>query len=885
MDFIPPEAKEFVPPEAEAFVPPEASEFVPLEASNLGEVTKRVLPPETSISATPYDIQLNDVAPSAMYSSASPTADLALAAQGVKSVGTAALHPIQTAKTLANIGRGVYEVAKEVPMAVKGLGTVASDLLNAVPELPTSGMWNALTKEKATSKFSEVAARAINEIKNAAFKTKAPVTDVIPDIQKEFTVELPSDRGVPKFAATNREGQILSGHRTIAQTLAEVQSATPEEKVAAREAYAKAAGYIDKEGVFFPVEDVPFSDISAPVVNVKSGQVLRTEPTVASPALQEEQLLLDLKKAKFKGFTEPITIPPALPSPISVKTPIQEVIDSWSGTKSVVANDAKELGASIRGAVSEGRTPIIDSIVKTGKAPTVEEYKDAINKLRTVAVTASKDEAATALKHADALEKALLESPAKNGVLQLHPEEKEIVQQVQAFYDESLKASKQIGTIKGEIEGYTGPEMYYPSKVKDIQSQGRLSNTPFARERTEGTILEKISEGRTPRTLDLGDQMQVYHLSTGNAIANKAMVLGVKDSGLINYSGKGVRIQSPTFRVAFNTDKGVIVKDAYATPEVAKAINNLTTPGFMSRHPWLQKIQDYSQWQKMWTLTLSAFHFKALAVESIGKGMSPFSFVEGLDLAKTSPEIYRNMLRAGLTSGDARTFGGALTDIALPTASKGVLSDLKQIFDTALWDRVYKGYKIMNTNNVMVRNINRGIEPTRALELATADSNASFGGLNLEKIGRNKETQEAFRFLALSPDWTESKIRQVIMLTGRGTGAITPQEVRAVQQEARATWARIGVYLVAQSIVDQVAPGILPGMKETGVRDVTKLLTSPDRYVTGKMSPVGKSVFDFLTGNKLRALTTDQIPVPIGISQVAKTAASLFMPSSEKQGK
>ena len=65
--------------------------------------------------------------------------------------------------------------------------------------------------------------------------------------------------------------------------------------------------------------------------------------------------------------------------------------------------------------------------------------------------------------------------------------------------------------------------------------------------------------------------------------------------------------------------------------------------------------------------------------------------------------------------------------------------------------------------------------------------NDDFGGLHLERIGRNPTWQHAFRLIALAPDWTESNIRTVTGMFKRAEKGGYP----AQRQLYRRFWARI----------------------------------------------------------------------------------------------
>ncbi|MDX1700842.1 MAG: hypothetical protein R3250_09505, partial [Melioribacteraceae bacterium] len=64
--------------------------------------------------------------------------------------------------------------------------------------------------------------------------------------------------------------------------------------------------------------------------------------------------------------------------------------------------------------------------------------------------------------------------------------------------------------------------------------------------------------------------------------------------------------------------------------------------------------------------------------------------------------------------------------------------------------------------------------------------NNDFGGLHLERLGRDPTMQHIFRFLALAPDWTESNFRTVLKLFKQ-----KGEDAAAIRQMYRDFWFRI----------------------------------------------------------------------------------------------
>ncbi|HUV71677.1 MAG TPA: hypothetical protein VMW25_01575, partial [Clostridia bacterium] len=83
-----------------------------------------------------------------------------------------------------------------------------------------------------------------------------------------------------------------------------------------------------------------------------------------------------------------------------------------------------------------------------------------------------------------------------------------------------------------------------------------------------------------------------------------------------------------------------------------------------------------------------------------------------------------------------------------------------------------------------------GMDTNRAAKLAANLINDDFGGLHLQRMGRNPTLQHIFRLFALAPDWTESNIRSMVKMVGAGT-----KEERSMYRKFWAGIATKGVLL------------------------------------------------------------------------------------------
>jgi len=228
----------------------------------------------------------------------------------------------------------------------------------------------------------------------------------------------------------------------------------------------------------------------------------------------------------------------------------------------------------------------------------------------------------------------------------------------------------------------------------------------------------------------------------------------------------------------------------YAKESVAKDLNNILGVSRLKGLKPIDTLTKYNAVLKAWILITSFFHHQAF-IRSYWFGTRKKEWSEwniakakrlGLQAIKErSPEI-KLLVRNGLTLGrmqdweesilrEEQTIFGAMLDKAGPLKwVKDEINELRNMQANYLFRNLGMGLKakaaLIEYRNALSEHPE--MEPNDRAKMVASLINDDFGGLHLQRMGRNPTYQHIFRLMALAPDWTESNIRTMYKTIATG---------------------------------------------------------------------------------------------------------------------
>jgi hypothetical protein len=220
-----------------------------------------------------------------------------------------------------------------------------------------------------------------------------------------------------------------------------------------------------------------------------------------------------------------------------------------------------------------------------------------------------------------------------------------------------------------------------------------------------------------------------------------------------------------------------------APKQLASMINKATaTESLFDAVPLMNKISKFNQVVKSWILLSSFFHHLAGSRSWVfgthhGGKINPVSaYKRGLKKIEGMHPIVQLAIKNGLTIGLQQDFDEAYNtdDTVFEQISKRLdidkslkvaewVKQKRNSFTNSLFKHFFAGLKaeafVVEFTHEL--NKNKDQDVNRLAEKVATLINADFGGLHLQRMGRNKTLQGFARLLLLAPDWTESNFRTV----------------------------------------------------------------------------------------------------------------------------
>ena len=393
-----------------------------------------------------------------------------------------------------------------------------------------------------------------------------------------------------------------------------------------------------------------------------------------------------------------------------------------------------------------------------------------------------------------------------------------VVDKISESYREVGLEALEADVIKNVIDNYAA-RVWETTTDRATGAVGRFgTTTKHAKQRVFTTILEGWAAGKVLKVEGATNNLSILKQEISRTIADKKFVNTLKkaktidgDPLLSTVQLEGYnKIDHPNFKVwrvsgleatdaqvfksaknFFITEDGVVMerKELYAPKKIAKNLNNILGQSKLRDIPGVHTITKYNAIIKAWILQSSFFHHMAfLRSYWLGtshkkwKEMSPRkAYREGLRAMEEEAPLIKLAVRNGLTLGvkqdwseellQEKTIIGKMLDKT--KASKKVkdeINKLRQRQADFLFGELGSGLKaksfLIEYRNQIKKHPNEDVNvlAKRVAELINDD----FGGLHLQRMGRNPTGQHIFRLAALAPDWTESNVNTMVKMFGKG---------------------------------------------------------------------------------------------------------------------
>ncbi len=424
----------------------------------------------------------------------------------------------------------------------------------------------------------------------------------------------------------------------------------------------------------------------------------------------------------------------------------------------------------------------------------------------------------------------------------LSPELQKIADEISDSYQEMGLEAVQSEVIKNVLDNYAG-------RIWDLEEKkGRPTaeamrkfgtKTGHAKQRVFTTILEGWAAGYDLKVKGATNNLQILKDSMVKTIEDKRFLSALQKiktidgDPLVTTEQKDdyVRLEHPNLTVwkwagkaeegkaygrnFFMDEEGNLFekRSLYAPKEQAKNLNNILGVSKLKDLPGVKLATKYNAIFKAWILQSSFFHhlayMRSYELGTLGKKfgeLDPISaYRQGIQAIENEDAIITQLVRNGLTLGvkqdwneellHEKTLIGKILDKTKATkATKDKILELRERQAEFLFGELGAGLKakaaMIEYRNLIKKHPN--MDTDRAAKLAANLINDDFGGLHLQRLGRNPTVQHIFRLFALAPDWTESNIRSMVKMVGAGT-----KEERAMYQKF---WAGIAVKAVILTV-------------------------------------------------------------------------------------
>jgi len=415
----------------------------------------------------------------------------------------------------------------------------------------------------------------------------------------------------------------------------------------------------------------------------------------------------------------------------------------------------------------------------------------------------------------------------------LTPEQQKIVDlsqnlppKVQAIADKISESYREIGleaqeadVIKNVLDNYVGRVWDLEPKQETQLFRKFGTTSRHAKQRVFATIMEGWSKGYRLRVEGATNNLQILKEEMVKTIEDKRMLKALqrikREDGVTPLlSTKQMegdkQIEHGNFKVwrpageaeagkvygknAFVTDDGILMeRQALYAPEAqAKNLNNILGVSKLKGLPGIDAITKFNAAIKATILQTSFYHHQAFMRSywfgTQGKAWSELSprqaYRQGLESIEQENPIVELGIKNGLTLGVMQDWNeelvrqkGVIRNFLDKNKVTGTIADkimeLRQNQADFLFGKLGAGLKA-KAFMIEYRNLTKkhpNLSADENAKMAANLINDDFGGLHLQRMGRNPTMQHIFRLFALAPDWTESNIRTMVKAFKGGSKA------------------------------------------------------------------------------------------------------------------
>ncbi len=416
----------------------------------------------------------------------------------------------------------------------------------------------------------------------------------------------------------------------------------------------------------------------------------------------------------------------------------------------------------------------------------------------------------------------------------LTKEEKKIVTKINKEYKNLGEEALEVDVIANLRENFTNRIWDRGGDEAAAIYRKFGTTTRHAKQRVFDTILEGLAKGYKLKVRGATNNLAIYKDEMIKTIENKKFMNALIATKTIdgsplmttkNLKEQGYKeVTHPNWRQwsfagkadpseiygkdFFAMDDGTLLEKRrlYAPAKIANNLNNIFGVSKLNDYKAAQVVTKYNAVTKAWILASSFFHHLAMGRSYyLGGDLTKLkdlnivnAFKEGVKAIENRDPDIRLGIQEGLTLGlnqdwqeslvEEGTFIEKILDKNKVTkATKDAILDLRRRHVDFLFGEFAPGLKattyLIEFRKEMRRNPNG--DPRAMAKNAANLINDDFGGLHLERIGRDPTLQHIFRLTMLAPDWTESNIRSMAKAIHSGSKEET--------QMYRRFWGRIMV--------------------------------------------------------------------------------------------
>lgn len=385
------------------------------------------------------------------------------------------------------------------------------------------------------------------------------------------------------------------------------------------------------------------------------------------------------------------------------------------------------------------------------------------------------------------------------------------------------------GALKDGMIYFSEPDFIEPGvDYKTYSDGGTLrSKKSFQHEReVDGGIAERILMGQIPRKYSVWDNMASHFEQTERAKIIKQYISDLRSSTMIDRA-TGKVVPAAILDGGFQN----AVKAGAVRPEMESWYQPIKKSGFkvfdkstfeetdlMVHRDLLNPLSRFSEAPlyrtgfpkflntlnktlKMAKLTLSPFHYWALAMNTLAYGADPVEAWRNVDSLVRQKKV-RDYMRLS-----PFTLGGGSSDVA--RASKGYdsilgdaspfrskvmnkLAGAEQFVSRKLWHEFYRATKIAAMDAAVESHVRSGMTYEDAVRAAGRSINALHGGVNWNWDGMSNRTPQVYGMFMLAPDWFMSNWSWTMNMAF-GTGKSSPVDRAAFAKYMTMTYVSMNI--------------------------------------------------------------------------------------------